>query len=106
MWYPRPASPRTLWNDLRAFTRQRSRHQWIAATVAIVMPILIVTGFYIDAQTNIGPGERIIYVDSWSADRTDEEIIAKQKIDQKKKEAAIAERRRQFQKLEKQLGIE
>ena len=40
-----------------------------------------------------------------SANRTDAEIIAQQKIDQAAKEAAQKERQRQFQKLEKQLGM-
>ena len=105
MALPRPSSPRVLLADLKAFTRERSRHQWIAAFFAIVMPIVILVGFYYDSRTNIAPGEQLIYVESWSADRTDEEIIAQQKIDQKAKEARAAERQRQFQKLEKQLGI-
>ena len=102
---PRPASPRALWADLRAFTRERSGVQWGAAAVAILMPVLIVVGFIIDARTNIDPGEQLIYVESWSGDRTDEQIIADQKIRQKEKEAAQAERQRQFQKLEKRFGM-
>lgn len=103
---PRPASPRALFADLRAFARQRSRHQWIAAFFAFVMPIVILVGFYYDSQTNILPGEQIIYAESWSANRSDEEIIAQQKIDQQRKEAAIAERQAGFKRLEKRLGMD
>ena len=71
-----------------------------------MMPVIIVVGFYYDGQTNIMPGEQVIYVKSWSANRTDEEIIAQQKIDQANKEAAIAERQRQYQKVEKRLGMQ
>lgn len=106
MALPRPASPRALWADIRDFFRQRSRVQLGAATVAIMMPVIIVVGFYYDGQTNIMPGEQVIYVKSWSANRTDEEIIAQQKIDQANKEAAIAERQRQYQKVEKRLGMQ
>jgi hypothetical protein len=102
---PRPASPRVLWADLRAFAAQRSRHQWIAAFFAIVMPVAIVVVFVIDGRTNIAPGEQIIYAESWSAKRTDAEIIADQKKDQAKKEAAAKERQRQFQELERRLGM-
>jgi hypothetical protein len=102
---PRPASPRVLWADIRAFTRERSRIQWIAASVAILMPVIIVVGFIVDGRTNIQPGPQIIFVESWSAKRTDAEIKADQEKRQKEREALAAERQRQFKKLEKRLGI-
>ena len=102
---PRPASPRVLWADIRAFMKQRSRHQWIAAVLAVFMPIAIIVTFYYDARTNILPGEQIVYAESWAANRTDAEIKAQQKIDQERKERAQAERQRQFKELERRLGI-
>ena len=102
---PRPASPRALWADLRAFTKERSRIQWIAAALAVLMPVIILVGFYYDAQTNIMPGELVIYVESWDANRTDEEIKVAQKERQAEQEAIAAERQRQFKKLEKRLGM-
>lgn len=105
MALPRPASPKALVADLRAFFSERSPHQLIAATLAVLMPIIIVIGFLLDSRTNIDPGEQLIYVKSWSADRTDAEIVAEQKQRQIEREAAQAERRRQFQRLEKQLGM-
>ena len=68
---PRPASPRALLADLRAFTQERSRHQWVAAFFAVVMPVVIVIGFIVDSRTNTAPGEQMIYVESWSAKRSD-----------------------------------
>jgi len=105
MALPRPAAPKALLADLKAFARERSRHQWVAAALAILMPVVILVGFYYDSRTNIAPGEQLIYVESWSANRTDAEIVAQQKADQERKEKLKAERQRQFQKLEKQLGI-
>jgi hypothetical protein len=102
---PRPASPRVLWADLRAFARERSRHQWVAALFAIAMPIVIVVGFIVDARTNIAPGEQLIYVDSWSANRTDAEIKAAQAKREEERQAIAAERQRQFKELEERLGI-
>lgn len=102
---PRPASPRALWADLRAFTKERSRVQWIAAFFAVLMPVIILVGFYYDSRTNIMPGEQVIYVDSWEANRTDEEIKVAQKERQAEQEAIAAERQRQFKKLEKRLGM-
>jgi len=102
---PRPSSPRVLWADLRAFARERPRHQWVAATAAIGMPLIILFGFYTDAQTNIAPGEQVIYADSWSANRSDAEIKASQAERQKQEEARAAARQRQFQELERKFGM-
>ena len=90
---------------MRSFFRQRSRHQMIAAFFAVAMPIIIVVGFYFDSQTNIMPGEQIVYVENWPSTRTDEEIKAQQKIDQERRDKAIAERQRQFKEVERRLGM-
>jgi len=100
---PRPSSPRALIADIRAFASERSAVQWGALAAAIIMPIAIIVLFVVDSRTNIQPGPRLIYVDSWSANRTDAEIIAQQKKDQAARDAAIKERQRQFQKVDKQL---
>ena len=104
MALPRPAPPRVLWSDLKAFARLRPRHQWVAATLAVLIPVAVLTVFYFDGQTNILPREQIIYVDSWSADRSDAEIIAKQKRDLVQRQEAEAERRRQFQRIDSNLN--
>jgi hypothetical protein len=100
---PRPASPRALLSDLRAFAAERSPVHWMAAAVAIVMPIAIVVVFTIDGRTNIAPPAQIIYVESWRADRTDAEIIADQKKDKAKLDALKKERMRQFQKIDEKM---
>ena len=92
--------------DLKAFARERSRVQWIAATLAVLMPVVIIYGFIRDAKTNIAPGEQIIYAQSWSATRTDAEIKADQAKHQKEQEAQKAERQRQFKELERRLGMD
>ncbi|HEY9554427.1 hypothetical protein [Allosphingosinicella sp.] len=102
---PRPASPRALWEDLRAFAKERSRVQWIAALFAMVIPVSIIVLFYYDTRTNIAPGEQLIYVESWSANRTDAEIAAAQKERQAREDAIAVERQRQFKELERQFGI-
>lgn len=79
--------------------------QWTALALAIIMPSLILYIFYKDAHTNIAPGEQIVYVESWSGNRTDEEIKADQARRQQEREAIQAERQRQFKELEKRLGM-
>ena len=91
--------------DLAAFLRQRSREQVIGACLAVLVTIIIVIEFFVDSQINTAPPKHIIYVEDWRATRTDAEIIADQKKHQAEKEAAAKERQRQFQKLEKQLGM-
>lgn len=101
---PRPASPRVLWNDLRAFAAQRARHQWIAAILALLIPAAIVVSFYVDGQTNIMPRRTIYYVESWPATRSDEEIKAKQQADLEARKAYEARRRQEYQRLDSELN--
>lgn len=105
-WFPRPVGPVAAFRDLAAFLRQRGREQWIGAGLALLVTAIIVFEFFIDSRINTAPPPRIIYVEQWSADRTDAEIIAEQKKHQAEREAALAERQRQYKKLADQLGIE
>jgi hypothetical protein len=100
---PRPASPRALWSDLRAFTSERRPHQWVAAALAIAIPLAIIVVFYLDGNTNIAPGPQLIYVESWPADRTDAQIKAQQKIDQAARDKFRKERQAQFQRIDNTL---
>lgn len=104
-WFPRPVGPRAALRDLAAFMRQHSREQLIGAALAILVTIIIVIEFLVDSQINTAPPPQVVYADSWSLNRTDAEIVADQKKDQAKKDAAKREKQRQFQKLEKQLGM-
>ncbi|WP_309661448.1 hypothetical protein [Sphingomonas sp.] len=104
--FPRPVGPRAAWKDFRAFLRQRGREQWIGAALAVLVTIIIIIEFLVDSRINTAPPQQIIYVQQWSANRTDAEIIAQQKVDQAAKEAAQKEKQRQFQKLEKKLGMD
>lgn len=104
-WFPRPVGPRAAWADLRAFLRHREREHWIGAALAVLVTIIIIIEFLVDSKINTAPPPRMVYVEQWNADRTDAEIVADQKKAQAEKEAAQRERQRQFQKLEKQLGM-
>jgi hypothetical protein len=104
-WFPRPVGPRAALKDLAAFMRQRSREQVIGAALAVLATTIILIEFLVDSKINTAPPRQIVYVDSWSANRSDAEIIADQKKDAAAKEAAQREKQRQFQKLEKQLGM-
>jgi hypothetical protein len=101
---PRPARPTVLWKDLRAFWAGRPRHQWIAGTLAVLIPMGILVSFYFDAQTNVRPVRTVIYVNSWPADRSDEQIKAQQEADAAALKARQEARQRQFQRIDSQLN--
>ena len=105
MALPRPSTPRAAFADLRTFLRNRGRHQLLAGALAIILPAIILLGFYTDSNTNTMPKPTVIYTESWSAKRTDAEIKAQQIKDSEARKAAKLEKQRQFQRLEKQLGM-
>ena len=88
---------------MRAFWQNRPRHQWLAAVLALLIPAGILVVFYYDAQINILPGEQVIYLESWPADRSDEEIVAKQEADLRLREEWERERQQQFKNLDDRL---
>ena len=104
-WFPKPVGPREAFSDLRAFMRQRSREQVIGALLAVLVTTIIVLEFLVDSKINTAPPPQVVYVELYDSNRTDAEIVAQQKVDQAKRDAAAKEKQRQFQKLEKQLGM-
>ena len=98
--------PSVALRDLGAFLRQRSREQVIGAILAVLVTIIIVIIFLVDSQINTAPPPQVVYVELYDSNRTDAEIIADQKKDQAKREAAAKEKQRQFQELEKKLGMD
>ncbi|MBB3764832.1 hypothetical protein [Sphingomicrobium lutaoense] len=98
--------PREAGNDLIAFLRRRSREQTIGAILAVLVTVIIVLVFFIDPKVNTAPGATITYVESWDADRSDEEIIAQQQADMKAAEEARRLRQEEYRELSNQLGIE
>lgn len=104
---PPTSSPRTAYRDLIAvFRHADNRDRILAITLSILITIIILILFFVDSKINTAPPPQITYVQEYKAGRTDADIIADQKKDQAKREAAAKERQRQFQKLEKRLGIE
>ncbi len=103
---PPPVSPRAAIADFRAFVRNAGRERWIGAALAVLVTMIIVIEFLVDSKINTAPPPRIIYVEQWKADRSDAEIVARQKQDQAVRDAFAKEKQRQFQRLEKKLGIE
>jgi hypothetical protein len=100
--FPRPSTPRALWHDLTSFAAERGRHRILIAIVSVLIPMVIVLGFYVDSRVE-EPPLGVIYVENWPADRSDAEIVAQQKIDQAKRDAAIEKKRQEFQRADEAL---
>lgn len=104
-WFPRPVSPSAAVRDLLAVIRHSEREQKIGAALAVLVTLIIVIEFLVDSKINTAPPPQVTYVELYPSNRSDAEIIVDQRKAQAEKDAAAKERQRQFQKLEKQLGM-
>jgi len=77
----------------------------IGASLAVLVTLIIVIEFIVDAKIGTAPPPQLVEVDLYSSNRTDAEIIADQKKDMAEKKAFEKEKQRQFQKLENRLGM-
>ncbi len=96
--------------DLRNALRIEHRYQFWFLIAAAGVTGLILFGFYLDSYFEKPYKREIVYVQNWRADRTLQEIIAQQKIDQaarEKREAIIKakkeKRRQEFKKVDDSL---
>jgi hypothetical protein len=74
--------------------------------LAIIVTAIIVIIFVVDANFGVKPTPTPTYVELYSSNRTDADIVAQQKNEMAVKEQGEKEKRRQFQKLEKQLHLD
>jgi len=102
---PPPVSPGAALADLFAFMRHASREQILGGMMAFLVTTIILIIFTVDAKVNTAPPPRIVYVENYTADRTDEQIMAEQKIASARLRKAKEAKKAQFRELEKQLGM-
>ena len=86
--------------------RQRSREQVIGAALAVLVTVIIVIVFFVDSKINTAPPQQIVWVDNYGPERTDEVIIREQKKASEERRKAEELRRQEYEKLQKQFGIE
>ena len=104
MRLPRPASPRALWRDIKAFAASHSGHRWAALAFAILIPAFVGILFMVDFREAHQRSPQLIYVESWRADRTMEETKAHIQKVEEQRQAIAAERQRQYKILENGLN--
>ncbi|HVF83198.1 MAG TPA: hypothetical protein VM913_03385 [Sphingomicrobium sp.] len=103
---PRPSSPRAAFRDFKAFVKRGNRDHAVGGALALLITAIIVLIFFVDASINTAPPPQVIYVETFGPERTDAQIVADQQKRAAERAAAQTARQQEFQKLEKQLGIE
>jgi hypothetical protein len=108
-------SPLRAVRDLRGFLKLRHRYELGFMFAAFFVTVLIVGALFKDSYFEKQYKREIIFVQNWRADRTLNEIIAQQKIDEAKRLKREAEfkkkadeRQRQWKKIDdglKEWGI-
>lgn len=105
--FPRPVSPKSALGDLWGYFRQQRPHKWPLLGLSAAMTWVIVWAFVVDANTNTMPTRnKIIYVQSWDANRSDAAIILQQKIDLARREAALQKKQKEMQGIADVFGID
>lgn len=74
--FPPVSGPRALWADLKLFWSTRTRVQWVAGGLALIIPIGLGVAFWLDGKTNIRPDPTITYIQSWPENRTEADTRA------------------------------
>jgi hypothetical protein len=86
-------APLRAYRDLRQFLAGRERHEFVFLLLAMLITTFFVYAFAKDSHVQPAYKPNIIYVEQWSASRTDDEIRAQQKIDAVAKAKRVAERK-------------
>ncbi|WP_070156076.1 hypothetical protein [Sphingobium phenoxybenzoativorans] len=105
--FPRPVSPKSAFSDFWSYFTERRAHKWPLLGLSAAVTWIIIWAFVIDGQTNIMPRQnKIIYVESWDANRTDAAIILQQKMDLARSEVALRKKQKEMQGLADAFGID
>ena len=103
-------SPLRAYRDLRDFMVGRGPQEFWFLAAAVLITMFFIYAFVKDSHAVKEYRPQIVYVEQWKLDRSDAEIVAKQKVDQVEKDRQLAEVRKrqaetqaQFKKLDDKL---
>jgi hypothetical protein len=100
-------NPRAAMSDFAAALGSDSkRDRILGLAIAVLVTTINQIILFVEAKINTAPPPRVTYVETYSPDRSDAEIIASQKKDSAERKAFREEKKRKFQALQKKLGIE
>lgn len=107
MSFFRDASVTGSFAELIGYLRTPRQHRWLLALLACAPPLTIVALFNLDILevTKPGPPE-VTYIESWSSDRSVEEIIASNIERQKIKDEQEARGREAYKALGRATGMD
>lgn len=94
----RPVSTVGALADLRNVLRIRHRYQLWFLVAAALTTGLILFGFYMDSYFEKPYKREVVYFQNWRADRTLDDIIAQQKIDEPIRQKKLAEEKAKAEK--------
>jgi len=96
----RRVSPKRAVNDIVAHWQQPTEHRWPLLGVAIAATFAIFMLFIPDSKRIEPRSPEVTYITSWAPDRTDEEIIASNIENQRRKDerAALEQQRAELRK--------
>jgi hypothetical protein len=83
-------SPTRAVRDLRLFLATRQPHEVWFLVAALAVTGFLIYAFAKDSYVEKEYRPKIVYVQQWTLDRTDAQIVAQQKIDQVKKDSETA----------------
>lgn len=95
MNFLRTISPLRAYRDLRQFLATRKTYELVFLVLSIIVTWTIMFAIANNSEVKREYRPNIVYVEQWSANRTDADIIAQQKIDGPKEKAAVEEARKQ-----------
>ena len=85
-WEPIVPEP-TLAEKLRAWPRSR----WVAVGLSVLATFVVMTGFLLESRWGYSkPVPKIVYVESWSADRSEADLAADRDADRAALDARLA----------------
>lgn len=91
MALPPIARPSAALADLRAFFSSRQKHQWVFALLSVLITGYFITVFLIQSRTKEYKPPEVIWVQNYSGNRTDAQIKAQQRLDEKQRKAEAAQ---------------
>jgi len=105
--FPRPVSPRSATGDLWRYLTEKRAHKWPLLGVSAALTWVLIWAFLIDAKEISRPERnKIVYFESWNANRSDAQIILRQKLDVAEYEIVLRKKQQDMQKLADVFGIE
>jgi hypothetical protein len=95
MSFLRTISPFRAYRDLRRYLASRKTYEVVFLVLAIIVTWTIMFAIANNSTVEKVYRPNIVYAEQWPANRTDEQIIAQQKIDGPKEKAAIEDAKKQ-----------